>query len=229
MTIVLTHVNKLNKLELNKDLIDSINSQSTEGDFYLVINNPQGKMNIDKAIESFNAPLTVFKGIITSIDIGVSKVRNFILNTVKDCEDYTHVTFIDGDDNIQKNYVEVLNKYLNRVKTFLVFTCQWYKTRDVHYKIYPEYAVHYVNWCYLWNIDFLRRNEVRYPSTSNQIPEDEMLYAYLLQIRREFRFLDQDLYIYNYFNAGISKLDSEDSRELVKYLTFKQCKIIKIN
>lgn len=222
VSVVLTHINSEGVLKLNPELLDEVVQQNHLIDFILVVNN-RWNYPID------DLPVNAFTTIMNDSNISVSATRNNILSMVSDLyEKYTHVAFIDGDDNIESNYAIDLCYIANRTDKYTCFNGTWISTNGMHYDLFGEKnkniqnAIKYVNWLYLYNINWINSVNLRYPNFStDNWAEDEFLFSKIKLIDPDpIPVINKHLYIYNRSESEVSKLDDHDSDLITEYLNY---------
>ena len=218
---IICHYDKGGNLVINGDLLTKIPRSSV----ILVINNISRAKDFDPS----NLDYAIKKVITLDID-SISRVRNKIIEDFLNSE-ATHMTMIDGDDDISDRYHEFLDKFSINVDTIGIFGGTWVNPIGLRQSILNymnkskllKYAVHYTNWLYIYSRKFLKSLPTCYPDWGGySFAEDEFFYA---RIRHLFPdkvpVLSEDLYIYKEANSEVAKMDDEDSDRLTSYLNLE--------
>ena len=177
-------------LELTKELLDNIKTQLTKEVEVIVVDDDVNTLELDK-YKSNN-----IKIIHHEVNSGnASKPRNTGIDNAKG----KYLLFIDGDDNVAKNYVKM---WLDKIKEedFDYGLMSW-KTKDGTYKCIIKDMPPVDNTC-VWNCCYSRKaiGNIRFNELKN-IREDS---EFNLKVRKGKKVNIEDiLYIYN--------RDSQDS------------------
>lgn len=218
---IICHYDKDGHLVLNDDLLSKLPQSS----MVLVINNISRAKDLDPSDLDYG----VRKVITLDID-SISKVRNKVIEDFLN-SDATHMTMIDGDDDISDRYHEFLEKFSINVDTIGIFGGTWVNPIGLRQHILNymdsskllKYAVHYTNWLYLYSREFLKSLPTHYPDWDGySFAEDEFFYA---RIRHLFPdrvpVLCEDLYIYREANSEVAKMDDEESDRVTSYFNLE--------
>lgn len=203
--------------------LDSILKQTVNNFKVLVINDG----SVDKSQEIINKYKEKYPNIIETIiqeNIGVARTRNKAIKIAKT----EYIMFIDNDDYIDKDYVEVLYNNIEKNKMDVILS--GYRRPDENQNIITEVSLSNTNWSKfmvmapwskIFRTEYLLKNNIEF--LDNNIGEDIFFNLIAFFETSKIKIIDYVGYNWFYNTKSVSNTSQKDITQIDVYKLLNSC------